>query len=217
MATPYFQVRIDRVTSTQDLARKKIENLPVLVLASGQSAGRGRSGAEWLNADRALAASLAYHHDDDDERPVSLMAGVAAVAATSGTSLKWPNDVLVGSQKVGGILVERSGEVTVVGLGMNLWWASPPDGMGSLFGDDPGVEAYAEVGALWCAELMELLDGEGWPVDTYKESCVTLRRDITWEPDGAGRATDVGDDGALVVATSQGTVRLHSGAVQHVR
>lgn len=203
--------------STQDVARERLEDLPVLVLASGQTRGRGRSGADWLTADRALATSLAFHHAEGEERPLSLMAGVAALRATEGTSLKWPNDVVADHAKVGGILVERSGDTTVIGLGLNLWWPSAPEGMGALFTQDPGEEAHAEIGALWGAELMEAIDGEGWQIDEYRRACATIGRDITWEPDGAGRAVDVADDGALVVETSTGRETLHSGAVSHVR
>jgi BirA family biotin operon repressor/biotin-[acetyl-CoA-carboxylase] ligase len=219
LATPYFQMRLERVSSTQDVARAKLEDLPLLVLAQGQTEGRGRSGSEWLTADRALAASLAFHHDSDEDRPLSLMAGVAAVRATHRTRLKWPNDVLLGDgSKVGGILVERSGDVTVVGLGLNLWWPAPPDGVSALFELDPGEDRYAEIGGLWGAELMELIDGSGWPADAYREVCMTIGRDITWEPHGAGKAVDVADDGALVVDSRDGeTMALHSGAVLHVR
>ncbi|HUG08081.1 MAG TPA: biotin--[acetyl-CoA-carboxylase] ligase [Acidimicrobiia bacterium] len=217
MATPYFQLRVNRVSSTQDVARERLDDLPVLVLASGQTWGRGRSGAEWLTADRALAASLAFRHAEGEERPLSLMAGVAAARATEGTALKWPNDVVVDHAKVGGILVERTGDTTVVGLGLNLWWPSPPDGMDALFPEDPGEEAHAEIGALWGAELMEAIDGKGWQIDEYRRACATIGRDITWEPDGAGRAVDVADDGALVVETSTGRETLYSGAVSHVR
>lgn len=218
MATPYFQLRLDRVPSTQDVARERLEELPLLVLAAGQSEGRGRSGARWLDADRALAASLAFRGEEGDARPLSLMAGVAAVRATTGTSLKWPNDVLLDGSKVGGILVESSAGLIVVGLGLNLWWPAPPEGAGALFADDPGEEAHAEIGALWGAELMQLIDSGGWPVDDYREICVTLGKDVTWEPDGRGRAVDVGDDGALVVETADNErVVLHSGNVSHVR
>jgi BirA family transcriptional regulator, biotin operon repressor / biotin---[acetyl-CoA-carboxylase] ligase len=217
LATPYFQLRVKRVPSTQDVARDKLEELPLLVVAAEQTEGRGRSGAEWLTADRALAASLAFHHADDEERPLSLMAGVAAVRATEGTSLKWPNDVMSGEAKVGGILVERSGDVTVIGLGLNLWWPSAPEGMGALFDEDPGEEAHAEIGALWGAELMEAIDNTGWPTDDYRAMCDTIGRDITWEPDGSGRAFDIAPDGALLVETSHGVESLHSGAVSHIR
>lgn len=217
MATPYFQLRLDRVPSTQDIARERFEDLPLLVLARGQTQGRGRSGAGWLNADRALAASLAVPFEAADSRPLSLMAGVAATRATDETSLKWPNDVLRDGAKTGGILVERSGDLAVIGFGMNLWWPSPPEGAGALFVEDPGDEAHAEIGALWGAELMEMIDGDGWPIDDYRQACVTIGQQITWDPDGAGKAVDVADDGGLVVETDSGRRVIYSGAVSHVR
>jgi len=217
LATPYFQMRLDRVPSTQDVARDELKDLPLLVLARAQTEGRGRGGAAWMNADRAVAASLAFRHDVDESRPLSLMAGLAAVRSTSNTSLKWPNDVMVDESKVGGILVERSEGTTVIGIGLNLWWPHPPEGMGALFADDPGDKTYAEVGALWGAELIEVLDGDGWPVDAYRDVCITLGREITWDPGGEGRAIDIAADGALVVETRAGEETIYSGAVRHLR
>jgi biotin-(acetyl-CoA carboxylase) ligase len=130
------------------------------------------------------------------------MAGVAAVRAASGTSLKWPNDVLRDGVKVGGILVERSDDVTVVGLGLNLWWRSAPAGMGALFSDDPGECEHARIGG---------------PIDEYRSVCTTIGQEITWEPGGSGRAVDISSDGALVVETVSGRETIHSGAVSHVR
>lgn len=218
MATPYLQFRFDTVPSTQDLARKRFEHLPVLVQATGQSAGRGRRGSAWLNADRALAASLAVRVPTADSRPLSLMAGVAATRAAEGTALKWPNDVLLGELKVGGILVERSGDRAVIGLGLNLWWPDPPKGAGALYGRDPGPDRHAEIGGLWAAELMRDLDGDGWPLDEYREKSVTLGRDVTWEPGGSGRAIEIGSDGGLVVELDDGQRNtLYSGAIRHLR
>ena len=217
MATPYLQLRFDSVPSTQDVARESIDDLPVLILASTQTAGRGRVGAEWLNADRALAASLAIRDRPGDERPLSLMAGVAAARVVPGTRLKWPNDVLVDGMKVGGILVERSSGVSVVGIGLNLWWPTAPDGMGAVYDSDPGVESHAQLGALWCAELMELIDGDGWPVDAYLKVSDTVGSDVVWEPNGSGRAVGVAPDGALLVETPQGTEQIYSGAIRHLR
>ena len=218
MATPYFQFRFDTVPSTQDIARARIGDLPVLIQATGQSEGRGRTGSEWINADRALAASLAIRLPESDQRPFSLMAGVAAIRACDPASLKWPNDVMVGDLKVGGILVERSGEVVVIGLGLNLWWSDAPAGAGGVYAKDPGPEEHAEIGGLWGAELMRLLDGEGWPLDEYRSSCVTLGRQISWEPVGSGRAVDIAPAGGLIVEMSDGETRtLYSGRVSHVR
>jgi BirA family transcriptional regulator, biotin operon repressor / biotin---[acetyl-CoA-carboxylase] ligase len=217
LATPYFQLRRESVSSTQDVARAEVTDLPVLVIAAAQTEGRGRSGSGWLTADRAVAVSLAFHQAGDEDRPLSLMAGIAAVRATDDTALKWPNDVMVGESKAGGILVETSGDVTTVGLGLNLWWPDAPEGMTALYQDDPGEWRYAEIGGLWGAELMQQIDGTGWPIDAYREVCVTLGRQVTWEPGGGGVATDIAPDGALIVETLSGREKLYSGAVRHVR
>ncbi|MEX2134118.1 MAG: biotin--[acetyl-CoA-carboxylase] ligase [Acidimicrobiia bacterium] len=218
MATPYLQIFTSDVPSTQDLAMGKLESLPVAVIAPSQSGGRGRSGSRWDNADRALAVSVAWLVADEDRRPFSLMAGVAAVRALDGGSvLKWPNDVMKGETKVGGILVERSDQGIVAGLGLNLFWAEPPEGVGAVFDHDPGLEAHREIGALWVAELMAQIDTGGWPADEYREACTTLGRSITWEPNGEGIAAGISESGALLVETESGIEEIHAGAVRHVR
>lgn len=218
MATPYLQFRFDTVASTQDLARERFERLPLLVLATGQSKGRGRAGSAWLNADRALAASLAVKRPVSDVRPFSLMAGIAATRAAEETTLKWPNDVLIGELKVGGILVERSGELVVIGLGLNIWWPVPPQGADALYEDDPGADRHAEIGGLWGAELMRLLDEEGWPIEEYRARSATLGNELKWEPDGSGTAVEISSDGGLVVELDGGErTTLYSGAIRHLR
>lgn len=217
LATPYFQLTFDSVPSTQDVARDRFNTLPLLVVAAAQTRGRGRSGSRWENADRAMAASVALRLPDEDRRPFSLVAGVAASRVVGGSSLKWPNDVLIGKTKVGGILVEQSAGVTVIGLGLNLWWQDPPEGSGAVFGEAPGESAHLELAGLWGAELMDLLVGESWARDEYLQACATIGRNVTWQPNGAGRAVGVGEDGALVVETDAGVETIHSGAVHHLR
>lgn len=216
MATPYLQLRADEVASTQDLARAELDLLPVVVTAQRQTAGRGRGGAAWLSAPRALAVSLAFHPAEEDLRPFSLMAGVAAARCLEGVRLKWPNDLMAGGAKVGGILVERADE-TVIGMGINLWWPEAPEGMAALRDDDPGPELHARVAGLWAAELIRLIDEDGWPVDEYRSLCSTLGREISWVPDGRGTAVDITGEGALVVESSGAREILMSGAIRHVR
>lgn len=217
MATPYFQQRHKSVASSQDVAREALDALPVLVLARAQTEGRGRGGDHWLNADRALAASLALRADTGDVRPFSLMAGMAVARVERRTRLKWPNDVLIDSDKAGGILVERTGDVVVIGLGLNLWWPNAPAGMTALNVDDPGEDHHLRVGALWGAEMMRLIDGEGWPLDEYRDICVTIGSDVTWQPEGFGHAVDVAGDGGLIIDRDGTREIVYSGAVNLVR
>ena len=99
------------------------------LVADRQTAGRGRHGREWVSPGGNLyATTLVTLRDGDPVAPtLALVAGIAAfdVLCMPGLQLKWPNDLIVGSAKLGGILLERSGQAIVIGMGVNL--ASHPD------------------------------------------------------------------------------------------
>ena len=224
MATPPLSIHLDEVGSTQDEARTRFEGDPVLVTAARQTAGRGRSGASWENADRALAASLAF----DPGWPVgalprlTLVSGLAALEAIGpdvAMFLKWPNDVITPSGKAAGLLVEAGDGVVVAGMGVNLFWPDPPPGATALHDSDPGPAAAHRLAERWAQALLRRASaGPGsWGRDEYLARCATVGAEIAWEPDGSGRAVGVGPDGGLVVETGRGTVTLDSGAVRHVR
>jgi BirA family biotin operon repressor/biotin-[acetyl-CoA-carboxylase] ligase len=145
------------------------------------------------------------------------LAAVDVVSAA--VSLKWPNDVMLGTEKVGGILSESSDGVTVVGFGLNLWWRDPPPGASGLLVTDPGADHGPALAERWAVSLLHRLDSDHheWGRDEYRERCSTIGRSIVWAPSGAGRAVDVGRDGALVVEVDGGVVELSSGAVREVR
>ncbi len=101
--------------------------------ADEQTAGRGRGDHAWHSAaGQGLYVSVLLR----PEIPISrltllpLAAGLAAVEAIHqvarlAADLRWPNDLLLGSKKTGGILVEshtESGSVAwvVVGIGINI-------------------------------------------------------------------------------------------------
>jgi BirA family biotin operon repressor/biotin-[acetyl-CoA-carboxylase] ligase len=137
----------DRTGSTNaDLLARAIQGAPegAVLAAEEQSAGRGRMGRSWVSPPRAaLTFSLLV-------RPaavpparrgwLSLLTGVAvasAVTAVTGVDarLKWPNDVLAGEAKLGGILAEAAGDAVVVGVGLNVSTEPaelPPPGPGAL-------------------------------------------------------------------------------------
>lgn len=104
---------------------------PLLLAAEEQTAGRGRRGRRWRSAPgagatfsilrrlRCAPAALAG---------LSLAVGVAAARAlralgASGVQVKWPNDLVIGGAKLGGILIETRAvggtTAAVVGIGIN--------------------------------------------------------------------------------------------------
>jgi len=221
MATPITSVHLGTTSSTQDDARRLFDGDPVLVTAASQAAGRGRSGSRWVNADRALAASvaLAPQWEVDSWLRIPLVAGLAAVDVLGNVGLKWPNDVVRGSAKIAGILTESDGVVVVVGMGVNLWWPSPIEGAGAVWDADFGQVAGRQLAESWAARLLDRLDADSddWGREEYESRCLILGNEITWDPEGRGVATGVDAAGRLVVETPGGVVVLDSGAVRMVR
>jgi BirA family biotin operon repressor/biotin-[acetyl-CoA-carboxylase] ligase len=129
-------VYLESTGSTNDVARDLAahgEPEGIAVVAEAQTAGRGRAGkSPWLTPPytsiavsvllRPPLAAAALPH-------LAMLAGVAAVTATRRetgvpAALKWPNDVVVGGRKLGGILVESAmagSQVgyAVLGIGLN--------------------------------------------------------------------------------------------------
>lgn len=108
-------------------------NVPVLVLADRQTAGRGRSGNHWWSASGAITFSLILERpesrDDASWIRVALTTGMAVCEALHqlcpgvDAALKWPNDVYVRSRKICGVLVETPPQTArriVVGVGVNV-------------------------------------------------------------------------------------------------
>src|SRR3954467_6365276 len=115
MAVPGLAVHVlERCTSTNTRLLDGEYEPPCLLAAEEQTAGRGRRGRRWYAA-RGMSATFSVAHLS--RRPLreltglSLVAGVAAAQAlgelgANEARLKWPNDLVVGAHKLGGVLVE---------------------------------------------------------------------------------------------------------------
>jgi BirA family biotin operon repressor/biotin-[acetyl-CoA-carboxylase] ligase len=141
---PGVEVRVvARCSSTNSvlLSEKSFES--ILLATEEQTAGRGQHGRRWHSA---AGADVAFSLARRVQRPVrelaslSLVAGVAAASAlralgVAAVALKWPNDLVVGDAKLGGILVETRAQMgaeaggaeaggathAVVGVGINCF------------------------------------------------------------------------------------------------
>lgn len=161
---------LSRVDSTNRLARSVVscyrdeEMLPpgLLVLALGQSAGRGRHGRTWVSPPGAGVYGTRVLPVASTRQlgtvPLLAASGLAlAVGELDGKRrcrLKWPNDLMLGGRKVGGVLVEamarpEGGATALVGFGVNVLPADTRAG--------PDTTASAAVPG--STSLAEQLDG----------------------------------------------------------
>jgi BirA family transcriptional regulator, biotin operon repressor / biotin---[acetyl-CoA-carboxylase] ligase len=102
-------------------------------VAEEQTSGRGRAAHRWVSSKSdGIYCSVVLQPElsPADALPLSLAAGLAVVSAVEqltgvAPDLRWPNDVLLGSKKICGILTEMNAEATrvryvVIGVGLNV-------------------------------------------------------------------------------------------------
>ena len=100
-------------------------------LAETQMQGRGRRGRSWSSPDTGnIYLSMSWCFDVIPEQfpLISLITGISICevlnsSGLQGHGIKWPNDILINQQKIAGILVETSGSLqrVVIGIGLNLY------------------------------------------------------------------------------------------------
>jgi len=209
----------------------------LVLVAEEQSAGRGRLGRAWTAPARSgLTFSVLLRPTSPPSRLgwLPLAAGLAVAEAVGRVAeldvrLKWPNDVLVGERKLGGVLAERVGDAVVIGIGLNV---------SSVQAELPGPMATSLVieGAACTdrdpvlrAVLRRLADRvAGWDAPggdpdlaaDYAARCATLGREVRAQLPGGdvtGIAEGLDGDARLRVLTADGVSLVGAGDVVHLR
>ncbi|TDC82994.1 biotin--[acetyl-CoA-carboxylase] ligase [Micromonospora sp. KC606] len=259
-----LDLRVETGSTNADAAAAARAGEPegLVVVAERQTAGRGRRGRVWQSPARAgIATSVLLRPGEAvAERGwppapatgygwLPLLAGVALVEAVGRLAeleagLKWPNDLLVGDAKCGGILAEAvpgaapaQPPAIVLGIGLNVTLRADelpenPTGLPATSLRLAGAAA-TDRDPLLRALLRSLADWyDRWRVaggdavhsglrDAYLASCATLDRQVrALLPDGtelSGRATGVDVDGQLLVDTPAGRRSLSAADILHLR
>lgn len=148
--TPFWHYsEVTECNSTQLLAIERIRKGgfkgPFALSCIQQTAGFGRRGEKWFDCGESLALSLAWKPAFDQVAPDERWPSWISLWVWRGLiefdgrlrpliRLKWPNDLVVGPQKLGGVLVSQlvvNGETfRVAGIGLNISWvAEKPRGI----------------------------------------------------------------------------------------
>ncbi len=214
------------------------------LVADFQTAGRGRLDRSWEAPPRAsLLCSVLLR----PTLPPSLLhlatiamalAARAAVFDVTGVTpeLKWPNDVLLGGRKFGGILAEAhlsapggppDSIAVVVGIGINLTFDGPPEANATSLRASTGKEIdrdlllKALLDALGPRQaLLNTVEGRAALLREYREALSTIGQLVAVHLHSGiqqGEAVGVNDDGALLVTIDGVDIAFSVGDVMHLR
>jgi BirA family biotin operon repressor/biotin-[acetyl-CoA-carboxylase] ligase len=202
----------------------------VAVVANEQTGGRGRLDRAWHSPPGSILLSVLCRPDlPPAHAPALTLAAAVAVTETArehgvDAGIKWPNDVLVGEDKLAGVLTEMEGEAdrvtwVVVGIGINVDPEGLPDGATALCAHTADIDRRAFVQTL--LERFDALRTDPSAVlAAWRDHALTLGRRVRVETptgDVVGTAREIEFPGTLVVATDDGPVRVHAGDCEHLR
>jgi BirA family biotin operon repressor/biotin-[acetyl-CoA-carboxylase] ligase len=232
----YWRVSVfHSLASTQSelIGKENLQHGDVFV-TEFQSAGRGRLDRTFeATESSALLFSLYLEpkRDKSEWSAVSLLAGLSLANALTNldkkivTNLKWPNDLLIGENKVAGILTEATANGVIIGIGLNVEMSKtelPVSTASSLF-----LANFAELNRnVILPEILKnlALTIELWENDStivfeqYRKASSTLGREVEVHlPSGEiinSRVTAINETGELILANG---ARVNVGDVIHLR
>lgn len=214
-----------------------------VVAAGHQTEGRGRLGRSWVERPgRALLLSVLLRPRlAPDRAPLLTLLAAARMAlaccSAAGVEVgcKWPNDLMVGDRKTGGVLAEARVEGAsvahvVIGTGVNLAMEADdfPEDVRASATSLAAEGGWSRPGPLVLAYLKGLRDAyrpesSRFPDDvlsTYRPLCVTLGRTVRAVTSGGGTvegaALDVDERGGLVVEGGDGRSTVAFGEIAHL-
>jgi BirA family biotin operon repressor/biotin-[acetyl-CoA-carboxylase] ligase len=127
--------KFESIDSTNNEAKRNIKNDPTplkIILAKNQTSGRGRGQNVWLNTDKdtSLLMSWVLHLKSPPQITASPLVGLCLIQAVRAAwpnldfHIKPPNDLMINSKKVSGVLLEvvQQGNdyLLIIGIGMNI-------------------------------------------------------------------------------------------------
>ena len=230
---------LDEVNSTNTyLMQNKQAAHATCVAAHVQTHGKGRRGRTWVSQlGASLTFSLLWRFQCGAAAlsGLSLCVGVALIRALNSlgvndAQLKWPNDVLVNSKKLAGILIELQGDLegpsaAVIGIGINL--NLPKKVLQSI--DQPAIDLASiktiDQNALLGSILKHLADvlsgfemhgfiglrDEWLGYHAYENKPVRMLLPNGTEVSGVVKG--VAEDGILLVETALGLQRFSAGEI----
>jgi len=221
---PAREFHYEELDSTQDEAARLLlrgYKPPFFVHTDNQTRGRGRLNREWVSErGSSLTLTLCCRSSSSFIAGLSLVVGLSVIRSFQRTDLrlKWPNDIMIGDAKVGGILVESKSQGPTVdyliGVGLNLREMAKAQYQGL----NEKMDAGPLVAAIQSDLEVFFRDGFRVFLSAYEEKMWRLSQMVTYNIHGEFKAVKVlgvTDDGALKTESQGVLVTRVDGEIVH--
>lgn len=239
-------------TNTEAKRQALEENHGLLIIAEEQTLGRGRRGRSWNSPKgTGIWMSLLLQPKEisvQSEKTVlsakkaSMLTLVTALSVAEAISeetgleafIKWPNDIVINSRKVCGILTEMSADndgihYVVIGIGINVNTREFPEEIREIATSlwleqrKAGIDRASLVAAilgkleLYFEQFLEVED-LSFLLEAYNKKLVNFGKIVKvlgcdGQEENSGTAKGINKEGALLVETGEGLLEVRSGEV----
>lgn len=224
--------------STNNDAKNSNETDGTVFITDLQTGGKGRLGRQWISPScSGLTMSILLKPDKEilNLQCVTLVAGLAVCNAINKlckiqTLIKWPNDIIIGTKKVCGILTEgvaKGGKIdsVVVGIGVNVTTDNFPTEI-----KKKATSLLIETGIEYTREDLAkeiLIEFEKYYeklleanissiINEYEKLCVNIGREsffVLNNTEIKGKAVGISENGELLIKTDNEIKSISSGEV----
>ena len=234
MISDYTIRHFESIGSTNDeLRRLAAEGAPsgTVIHADEQITGRGRMARKWFSPPGNLYVSILVRTGMPSARTPELAFVTSVAVAETVRSLvpprvpirlKWPNDVLVNDAKISGVLLEQADDAVIIGIGLNILLAPAVDGyltttiaaQGGIATVDGArdilLDRFRRYITLWAADGFAPIRAAwlGLAHEVGSELRVSRLSGMV-----VGRFAGLDLDGALLLDTQEGQIRVLAGDV----
>ncbi len=214
----------DTIDSTNaECKRIVLEKDIHVIISNEQTHGKGRVGKIWSSPNSGnIYMSIAYK-GLLQKAPLSLIVGIICqrsikqLIGSDLIGLKWPNDIIFSTKKVGGILIEKEimGQdvLNIIGIGLNLnlpnkelWWGD----LSSFNLESKRNELINNI----IIELINFIDNDmdQW-VEEWEDLCIHMNSQINIKQNNkiidSGIFTGINEDGSVKIASKDGNIKKY--------
>lgn len=222
----------DEIDSTNDEAKRLLNDKNMLIISNCQTKGKGRQGKSFYSPkDTGIYLSLVLHPNININELLSLttISSVAIADALTelniNSKIKWVNDIYLDNKKIAGILTEAITnfetmitQSVIIGIGINVSTTNFPIELDQIA---TSINANIERNTLIAKIINNLMDlvnklpNKDY-IKKYKEYSNVIGNEVIYyinNEQHLGKAIDINDDGSLIINSDNKIITLNSGEI----